>query len=345
MADDVETRKARFDVREIALVALLAAVGGVLSTYIGYIGNLINRLFGVPFGAGQLIAGLHIVWPLLARGIVGRFGSGTLTGATKGLVEFLSGGTHGVVIVLISLIEGLFVDLGMGISRHPRLPLMMAVGAVASASNVFIFQAIYFSGVPLSFILVMAGLSAVSGALFGGYLSWDLKRLLAASRLLPRLATPKAPVRWRRHAVTALLVLGLLGGAAYYYVAVYDPFAEPGSVRISGDVDAPYTLSFDSWEGELATVRAELRGSVSYVPETDYTGIPLWEAIEIARPTASADRVRVIADDGYEVSFVLAEVRVDPEILLTFDGDRVRVVAGAHDGSSWVRGVRRLVID
>jgi len=49
------------DVREIVLVALLAAVGGVLSTYVGYIGNLINRVFGVPFGAGQLIAGLHVV--------------------------------------------------------------------------------------------------------------------------------------------------------------------------------------------------------------------------------------------------------------------------------------------
>ena len=36
----------RFGVRDLVLIALLAEAGGVLSTYIGYLGNLINRLFG-----------------------------------------------------------------------------------------------------------------------------------------------------------------------------------------------------------------------------------------------------------------------------------------------------------
>lgn len=193
MTERAENRKHFLDVRGIVLVALLAAVGGVLSAYIGYIGNLINRLFGVPFGAGQLIAGLHVVWPLLARSLTGRFGSGTLTGLTKGMVEFLAGGTHGVVIVFVSLVEGLLVDVGMGISRRQSLTVMMLAGGVASASNVFLFQVIYFSGVSLSFILVMAGLSFVSGVFFGGYLAWDLRRLLVATRLVVN--TPLLPDR------------------------------------------------------------------------------------------------------------------------------------------------------
>ncbi len=86
----------RFELQDLVLIALLSAIGGVLSTYIGYLGNLINRLFGVPFGAGQLIAGVHVLWALLARAIIRKFGSGALTGLIKGIVEFLSGGTHGL---------------------------------------------------------------------------------------------------------------------------------------------------------------------------------------------------------------------------------------------------------
>ena len=190
---DERTRE-RFGVRDLVLIALLAAAGGVLSTYIGYLGNLINRLFGVPFGAGQLIAGLHIVWSLLARLLIGRFGAGTLTGLLKGAVEFLSGGTHGVVVLLVSLVEGLLVDVGMGILPRRSLVLTMITGAVASASNVFVFQAIYFSGVSFQFILVMVGLSVVSGAALGGYLAWDVERLLVASRIVRRTPRQEAVV-------------------------------------------------------------------------------------------------------------------------------------------------------
>ena len=132
---EIGERRPLLEIREIVLVALLASIGGVLSTYVGYIGNLINRLFGVPFGAGQLIAGLHVLWPILARLLIGKFGSGTLTGVTKGAIELLSGGTHGVVIVVISLVEGLLIDLGMGRSRRPSLLLTMLTAAIASASS------------------------------------------------------------------------------------------------------------------------------------------------------------------------------------------------------------------
>ncbi len=347
MAEREEIREHRLDVREIVLVGLLAAVGGVLSAYIGYLGNLINRLFGVPFGAGQLIAGLHVVWPLLARSIVGRFGSGTLTGVTKGLVEFLAGGTHGVVIVLVSLVEGLLVDLGMGISRRQGLAVTMLTGAVASASNVFIFQAIYFSGVSFTFVLVMAGLSLASGAFFGGYLAWDLKRLLAASRLLPQteLVSTRPKVSWRRHLATIGLVIALLAGAIYYYVAVYDPFALPGTARVSGAVEEPYTFDFGAWDGEIHTVTAELRGSTSYVPPTDYSGVVVRDILERARPAPEATRLREIADDGYEAGFDLPAAMADAALLLTLDGESLRLVAAAYDGGLWVKRVRRLVVE
>ncbi len=340
-------QKHRLDLREIVLVALLAAIGGVLSTYIGYIGNLINRLFGVPFGAGQLIAGLHIVWPLLARILIGRFGSGTLTGLTKGLVEFLAGGTHGVVIVLVSLIEGLLVDLGMGISRRSNLAVTMLSGAVASASNIFVFQALYFSDVSVTFIFVMAGLSFVSGAFFGGYLAWDLHRLLVSTRLVRRAETGvvRGRITWKRHIVTLAVVIGILAGGAWYYVTVYDPFAAPDAAKIMGAVDSQYTFHYGDWEGEQVTVTAEVRGSVTYVSPQPYTGVLLRDVLARAEPKSGASTVRVIADDGYEASFALDAVMDDDSLLLTLDAGRLQLVAAAYDGAHWVKRVTRIVIE
>ena len=340
-------RRARLGVRDLVLIALLAAVGGVLSTYIGYLGNLINRLFGVPFGAGQLIAGLHVLWPLVARSLIGRFGSGTLTGVLKGAVEFFSGGTHGVVILVVSLIEGVLVDVGMGILRRRSLPLMMITGAVASASNVLVFQSIYFSGVSISFILVMVGLSLVSGAALGGYLAWDVEGMLVSSNIVRRTERPTPGVRRRwRHAVTLGVILALLGGGVFYYLRVFDPFAAPDAARIEGAVEAPFTFRIADWGDDMTTVRAELRGSATYVPTRDYTGIPVIALLERAVLDEDAAEVRVIANDGYEATFPLSEIRSDPRILLTLDPDdeALRLVAPGYDGAMWVRRVTRLVV-
>ncbi len=333
------------EVRDLVLVALLASIGGVLSTYVGYLGNLVNRFVGVPFGAGQIVAGLHVLWPLLARLATGRFGSGTLTGVTKGVVELLSGGTHGAVIVLVSAVEGLLVDLGMGIAPGGPLALVLLVGAAASASNVLVFQALYFSGVPAVLLLVMLGLSLLSGAFFGGYLAWDLRRSLIAARILRRPTGEECPRsgRWWRYLVTAPIVLALLGGGVAYYALVYDT-SSPEEASVQGAVEHPFAFRSEEWADETVTVTAELRGSVTYVPSRDYVGVPLALLLERAVPKAGASSVRVVADDGYEVTFDLASVLTDRGLLLTREDGRLRLVAAGRDGSLWVRGVRRIVV-
>ncbi len=338
--------RVRFDVRDLVLVALLSAVGGVLSTYVGYLGNLINRLFGVPFGAGQLIAGVHVLWALLARAIIGRFGSGTLTGLIKGLVEFLSGGTHGIVIVLVSGIEGLFVDVGMSMSERNSLGIMMASGAVASATNVFVFQAIYFSNIPWAVLLGMAGLALISGALFGGYLTWDLYGLLRASNLIRTEPAPSSRRRipWRRHIATLLIVLAGLAGAVYFYTSVYEPFAAPDAVRIEGAVSAPYVYRPSEWDGSTVTVTAVLQGSVTTVPAREYTGPLLRDIVAAASPDEGATSLRIVASDGYEIQLDWSAVLSDDRLLLSFENGEEQLVAAAYEGSYWVTKVRRIVV-
>ena len=90
-------RRYHFSTRDLVTIAILASLGGGLSMYIGYLGNLVNRIFGVPFGAGQFMAGLHVIWIVLAIGLTKRKGAGTITGVLKGFVELFLGGTHDLI--------------------------------------------------------------------------------------------------------------------------------------------------------------------------------------------------------------------------------------------------------
>ncbi len=326
----------RFSVRDLVLAAAMASVGGAMSAYVGYMGNLINRVVGVPFGAGQILAGLHVIWPLLAVGLTRRAGAGTLTGVVKGTVEFLMGGTHGVVILLVSGVQGVLVDLGLSLSPRAALWAYVVAGAGAAASNVLVFQALYFSGVPASFILFMTGLAALSGAVLGGWLAHDLLGALRRAGLSR--APAVRPGRARTWAALAVAIAVVAGGG-YYYLGVWEPFSGVASANITGDLKSTDRFVYSAWEHAEVSVRAELRGAVTYEPERSYTGVPLRAVLQGAKPGAGAQEVVVRARDGYEVRFDLSEVMEGDRVLLVLEGERLRLVAADHPGSLWVQGV------
>ncbi|MGC9529998.1 MAG: ECF transporter S component [Candidatus Bipolaricaulaceae bacterium] len=331
----------RFGVRDIVLVALLASVGGALSAYIGYLGNLVNRFFGVPFGAGQMLAGLHVVWPLLAAALVRRVGAATLTGLVKGTVEFLMGGTHGVVILLVSAVEGAFVDVGTSLDpRRPPWTLVLS-GAVASSSNVFIFQALYFSGVPWDYILFMGGLAAISGAVLGGWLSCDLVRLLRRAGLAP---APTVRGSRLRAGLAGGVAVAMLAGGVYYYLDVYQPPLGPGTLRVEGQVERPFLFQYEHWEGREVTIRATLQGAVTYVPERPYTGVPVSQLLVHAQPLPGASQLVARARDGYRAAFTLEEAMTGSALLVVQDRQDLRLVAKDHSGSEWVQDLVTLEV-
>ena len=110
-----------FKTGDLVKIAIISALGGVSSTYIGYLGNLVNRFVGVPFGAGQFLAGLHIFWIILGYGLVKKRGTCTMVGVLKGLVELFTGGKLGVFAILLSGIQGLIADIIFFILRKKIL--------------------------------------------------------------------------------------------------------------------------------------------------------------------------------------------------------------------------------
>lgn len=329
-----------FSTRDLVTIAILSALGGVLSTYIGYLGNLVNVALGVPFGAGQIMAGLHVFFMIVAYAIVGKFGTGTAVGLLKGMVELFSGSTHGIVIVVISLIEGVLVDLTLAVFRKPTTLGYCIAGALASMSNVFTFQIIYFSGVPIVYILLIALMAAVSGAVFAGYFGQGSYQILVQSNIVKVKETPPAAKKLSLQKVFAVIVaLAFVGGAGVYYTVIYKPFVDPETCQITGEVDHPFTYRPSNFIDEQVTIVAELKGQYTYIPPRNYTGVPLYMILNTAVPNSSATVVRVLASDGYEASFNLTDVIQNGRIILIQDSGTLRLVAADYEGAYWVEKV------
>jgi energy-coupling factor transport system substrate-specific component len=283
------TPKYRLSTKDLVTIALLSAVGGAMSTYVGYLGNLVNHIVGVPFGAGQFMAGLHVLWIMLVVGITRKKGTGTATGVLKGFVELFMGGTHGIVIVVVSAIQGLLVDLlllsdkskeDMNIYRYSL------AGAAASASNVLVFQAFFFSGVPFMFIAMICMLAAASGIIFAGWLSIEMLQTLEYAGLVQGktvrfVDTPEAKdmptdsiAREKRRtrlaaAVVAIFLTVFTIGAVYYFAFVFQK-GPSEYVSIEGEVANPYRMVYDDFAEYEVTINAELIGSVTHATTPGY---------------------------------------------------------------------------
>lgn len=342
--------------KDLVTIALLSALGGVLSTYIGYLGNLMNHIVGVPFGAGQFMAGLHVLWIMLAIGLTRKKGAGTVTGIVKGVVELFTGSTHGIVIVLVSSIQGMVADAVMFSDRAKEArdyTTYAVAGGLSAATNVVVFQALFFSGVPWLLIMMLCMLAFASGMIFAGWLSVEM---LSAVQQVGILGGTKeimmdsqgddAELLWRREqemkkrrrgslAVVGSFLAVFSIGAVYYFAFV---FVLPGGdmISIEGNVETPYDFLYDDFENEEKTVYTELIGSVTYVAPRNYTGIPLVCILEEAGPASEAIEVVVTGSDGYFAVFALDDVMDNGDMLIIAEDDSFRLIAAGYEGAYWV---------
>jgi energy-coupling factor transport system substrate-specific component len=366
--------------REIATIAVLAALGGVMSAYVGYLGVMLNKLVGTPFGAGQFLAGLHVLWMVLAVVMTNRVGAATSTGLLKGTVEMLAGSSKGVLVILLSLVAGLIVDAVWALAPRKGIYAAVLAGGLATCSNVLmflLFTSTYEGLLWLFFLLVVVAF--VSGVLFAGLLVWNIAGTLDHAGIAVRApgfgegsVATGPPVManggtrertWRSMAgiiVTIVAVVLLFGGALAYYVATVDDVTSmrEGVVSVEGAVEAPYTFSLEEFEDEMVTVEAELQGEFTHVPMQEYTGVPLARIVERASPKGDADEVGVVGADGYgeQLVFDLEDV-MDPSSMNDYllveqhgtlsdgsTGDYYRMVCRDLDGGWWVRWVVRITV-
>jgi len=165
----------RFDSRELSLIVILSSLGGAASVPIGYLGDFLGAVPWLPLGSPQLLSGLHVLWIVLASVLVGKRGTGALTGVLKGLVEVFLFSFHSVFALLISALEGLVADAVLAVFRKDSTTAIYLSGGLSSASNVAVVQFLLMPHLPQQVLAFMYLASFVSGLLFSGFIG---KRVL-----------------------------------------------------------------------------------------------------------------------------------------------------------------------
>ncbi|HUT15178.1 MAG TPA: ECF transporter S component [Anaerolineae bacterium] len=329
-------RKHYFSTRDLVMMAALAALGGVSGTAVNAIGDTLEAVLGFP-GTFQFAAGLHVVWLVLAVGLTRRQGAGTITGILKGAVEFLSGNTHGVLILLIDLVAGVLVDLGMlPFRKKDSLLGYVFAGGLAACSNVFVFQA--FASTPgqmLSLLWGIGGIAFLSGAVFAGLLGKALMSALVRSGAVKDRPAEGMPGRVYLVFLTVMVVL--VAGTG---VVLFNRLQGPPMVAVTGEVDDPYDYRaglFDAVEIESDVMGTSQR----------YLGALLRDIVEKARPVANAASVLVTATDGYGFFISLDEVKANDRLILAERrvGQSLNYdIAGAENRKAWVRNVAEISV-
>ena len=328
-----------FTTRDLLLMAALAALGGVVSTYVNAVGDLFQSVFGFA-GTTQWAAGLHVLWLTLAVGLTRKQGAGTLTGLLKGGVELLTGNTHGLLVVLVDIVAGLLVDLGfLPFRNKDSLVATCLAGGLASASNVFVFQ--LFASLPADTLaywamLLVAGVAFLSGVLFAGVLSRALLNALRRAGVVKD--APPTPMGRRAYPLF-LVAAALLTVVLTVYLR--GALRGPATVHVGGAVAAPY--DYPTEHGNLGATTAE--GTLREVT-AKYAGVPVRDLLARAEPQAGASLLLVRASDSYAFFIGLDEVRDNDALLLSPQGedDVSYNIVGAQNSKAWVRGVTELVV-
>jgi ABC-type thiamin/hydroxymethylpyrimidine transport system permease subunit len=321
-------------------MAVLAALGGVASTYINALSDTIQAILGFA-GASQWAAGLHVIWIVLAFTITGKPGTGTLTGILKGAVELMSGNSHGIIILLIDLVAGLLVDFGFLIFRNKRnlLPYLVA-GGLASGSNVLVFQ--IFATLPsnilaASAIAILFVVAFASGCVFAGVTpSLLIKSLTKAGVVRAEQPAPK------QRRVSWYVLAGVLVIAILMAVFLKIQLQGPEQIPVNGTVTTAYGFPDSDNSIEQVTRQMEYKGTL-----TEHTGYPLKAIIDEAGPAADADTLLIEATDGYAFLLSFDELNSNDNILIVQSGSGKNStfdVVGPESSKAWIRGVARLTV-
>jgi len=312
-----------FKTNDLVKIAILSALGGVSSTFIGYLGNVVNRFVGVPFGAGQFLAGLHIFWIILGFGLTKKEGTCTMVGVLKGMAELFTGGKLGVFVIVLSGIQGIIADAVFLIVRKKNVYTFAVSGGIATALNVLVFQVFFAPYSALHFFVLVAAIAFVSGVAFAGVFSYNVLAVLEGREK-----------EYSMKKVSTLAVCGVfLVGAVYYYSFVYETSEK---IEVNGNVENPYSFYYEDFVTYETVVTAEMVGQYKYEPETEYTGIPLGVVLEKARSKGTI--VRIIAKDGYTVDFKIDALQ---GVIITKER---RLVAKGYEGSYWVRDIVGIMV-
>jgi energy-coupling factor transport system substrate-specific component len=179
MADNagVAVGKYRYTTLDILIIAVVAAIGGVVNAYVtGAWAKFIEGAVG-PFGAA-LDNPFYIFWVIIVVLLVPKPGVAIVTSLLAVIVEMVAGSEDGSIVLVFGLLQGIGLELGFLVFRYARtLPAAILSGALCGIGCAicltFIFG--FDTLAPLPLVALFVALAVCDG-LIGGILGYVIAR-------------------------------------------------------------------------------------------------------------------------------------------------------------------------
>lgn len=176
---------ARYTTRDIMVMAVLIALGGIVKGYWGQARMIAEALGG--FYTGVFVAWMFYLWGILGVYFVRKPFSGTISMVLGGVVEILVGNPFGLPVLLFNFWEGLAPDIVYGAFGYKRHNIWLAMGSGVLASAFGLLYGWYYFGftnLPLGTFIVYVVL-ALAGGVLAGIIATVLIKLLERVGIRP----------------------------------------------------------------------------------------------------------------------------------------------------------------
>ncbi len=180
-----EKKKGGYTTQNLVIVAVLAAIAGVINTGVGNLWYLVNTSLG-PLG-GALIQGMFMWAYILAVFIVRKPGIALIFGLIEAGTEVLLGNAAGIGTLGWGISQGLAIEAVLLLCTYSRFGFITAVMAGMAASQFGTLWTSIFYGWDPSYskdVWMAIPINLISGAVFSGALGYFLAVKIAKTGLV-----------------------------------------------------------------------------------------------------------------------------------------------------------------
>ncbi len=181
----VDRERGGYSTRNLVVVAVLAAIAGVINTGMGNVWYLANTSLG-PLG-GALIQGTFMWSYILAVFMVRKPGVALAFGIIEAATEVLLGNAAGIGTLGWGISQGLAIEIIILLCSYSRFGLLTAVMAgMASSQFGTLWSSLFYGWDPAysKDVWMAVPINMVSGAIFSGALGYFLATKVAKTGLV-----------------------------------------------------------------------------------------------------------------------------------------------------------------
>ena len=157
----------KWKTREVVIVAIIAAVIGVIYTLMDYAYMPLSAVLGPVFM--ELTFGIYLLSAALPMFIVRKPGFALFGALVTAAINILLGSAYGIQVVLAGVLQAAGVELVYALFKYKPTLLCLVLSGIAAA--VFVFVRDYFvfgySALPVWTIVAMLAVRFVSAAVIG----------------------------------------------------------------------------------------------------------------------------------------------------------------------------------